>query len=1057
MFDQNLKCSFLCLCLCLCLACVRLCGEENSANVATPQQLVEQLNADDFDARKRAESALEKLGEKARAALLLATQTGNADVKASAAALLSKLAAATLKLHVYDGAGKPVSAEGTAVFSAVKSKDEDRTKQFKTAADGTADIRLEALGAQSLELKFKAWDVPESGLLLEAREGLNEAFVELRQFGSAAGKVFGADGAALKDARVRLYSGLDFVPEILEQQIAFYETSAPADEALSAACDEKGAWKVNVAPGVYSCVISADGYFPIFAGLIRVHENAAAELQQVRLIARRSGSLEIALVKPDGNALEKSSVRIELEPILAGLKDKRAAQAVKNFKLANQVNAGIPDESVETDEKGVVASDNVSPGKYNLRVYLDESGVPLEGEPYFQKEVEIKAGETLRLAQTPGDKSVRVYGRIADQEGGGIGGIAVQLMSEATFQRFEDRLSLGHDFGQALRFPAGVQALEGTLSTTTKNDGVFRINAVPPGKYVAFLTNHARHAYIFGIDVKAGKQTQVPDAVWEEFKGAGPEQNVHGTVVDAAGRAVVNPALTLLTNGQKVGINGHQGGNFAFTLPREKGGAANTNAGLLIIRAPGFQPLLAQGPFDRERYVLQPQKYGVLKVVVQDDAGKALSNAKVFAADSWEKSGEANSTTTDSMGVARLEGLAAGPRRIDAILPGYFLSGGSVQVAVKPEAENAVTLKMEHGVTLRGKVRAPEGVSLKGAMTQIQPEFRYAAVAADGAFAFEGVTPGTKHLRAVGPRMVFENLLKLELPADLKQVAEKFEQLELRLARSHALVLDCGGDYANCQGTLVPANRDAGSVELESLLDNQQETVDASGRIEFRDVPPGKYLLSIQSNKLFTAEGVFNFSSVRADPRAGPFDAQPLESPAALEKLPAAKAEFLLGTGAAKMRLSVVLAPGCSLSDKDDGRFNFELKLSGPRGSARLPINNPKRFVGGPHAEPAVFGKLPEWYHSKPPNELGFTMLIAGEYKLTAQDFNYPDDATDIRGIVAGIGPPVELGRFTIKDGETLECGEIKFDLGKLFGKDRGGEELRRLMAPQDRGADFDP
>ena len=149
--------------LCLCLGCVRLCAEENIAGAPTPQQIVEQLNADDFDARKHAEAALEKLGEKARAALLLAAQNGNADVKASALALLGKLAAATLRLHVCDGAGKPVAAEGTANFSATFPNEEAQVIHFKTAADGTAEIRLDAVGAQSLELKFNAWTIPNPG------------------------------------------------------------------------------------------------------------------------------------------------------------------------------------------------------------------------------------------------------------------------------------------------------------------------------------------------------------------------------------------------------------------------------------------------------------------------------------------------------------------------------------------------------------------------------------------------------------------------------------------------------------------------------------------------------------------------------------------------------------------------------------------------------------------------------------------------------------------------------------------------------------------------------
>ena len=157
---------FQCLLLSMCAVCAALHAEENSANGPTPQQLVEQLNADDFDARKRAEAALEKLGDKARAALLQAAQSGNADVKASAAALLSKLSAATLRLHVYDRAGHPVAEADGELESANTAMDKQEAFPFKTAAGGIVELKLGATGTQVLRLKFKDWQLADGSLSL---------------------------------------------------------------------------------------------------------------------------------------------------------------------------------------------------------------------------------------------------------------------------------------------------------------------------------------------------------------------------------------------------------------------------------------------------------------------------------------------------------------------------------------------------------------------------------------------------------------------------------------------------------------------------------------------------------------------------------------------------------------------------------------------------------------------------------------------------------------------------------------------------------------------------
>ncbi|MEI6236207.1 MAG: HEAT repeat domain-containing protein [Planctomycetota bacterium] len=1034
------------------------------------EKLVEQLRSDDFDHRQAAAKSLEQLGDAARSALEKVIKDDDADVRTTAQKILSKLSRATLQLRVIDQDGKPAKdAEGTISLTYdVLSKPNEQPVEtpLKLNAEGRAEIKLEALGTSTLQLKFSTLsnDVDNFSHQITAHHGLNPLIVTFHAGGLVSGELTAVDGKAFKDGSVRLIQGLNLDPDLVEIQLlllAQNNNGGPFNASVSqpeytAQIGETGAWIMpKVKEGVYTCVAQVPGYYPTIGARVRVRDGQTTQVPAIPLTTKIAGRIEMKLKKADGTPKAKEPVSFFIVPIYSDAKKLLIPSLVHALPLHS--------DQKETDENGVIVIDDLTPGKYQLVANAETDGdkTPDSEVALLRTEIVVKAGETVRPAQLPQNSATKpgsIKGRILNASGKPAKNMSVRMMAEKDF--------IAEQNGQANPV-ANISNSE--LSTDRK--GQYHFESLAAGKYVLTIGAHSRSndddvpiAYVFGVDVSGEKQTTVPDVTIKAGAATFELTPFKGRVFMPDGSPATAPFIRYCAGSDmrdaevETNDNGNPNGAFTVEIPKANAKDGTKIDGSLLINHAGCKPLFVEGPLESgRRYTLQAQEYGTLRVTVTDPTGKAFVGVNVARYKNSDQNfrnedpegnqPQQHHAFTNAKGVVRLTGLAAGERELGVILDGYFLPSRAGIVTVTANADTDVTIVMQPGVRIAGRVRVPDGFSA-GASVAVLDGTCYEIVQTNGEFAFSAVLPGQHVLDLKTPGLVQKNQIRFTLPDAPGTIQAAVPQnLIAEMVRPGGIVIDCGKEFAGCSARLTPFE-ELSSNPYTDLDENG--FVDASGRAEFFGVTPGRYRLVVTELQRFMHEPQPN--TLTANPSAGPFDVKAIESRAALETLAAVPADLKHGTGSASGRIIIAVAPFKTVSTHE---YSIIMRVRGPNAEASGTL------LGAPssNVQPPVviIGTPPKDFKQRELGSFEIENLPPGTYTVYV-NFNYYELMEDTAEAErASEKPDLKVATFTIKAGEHVKLDEIKLDPFDSKSKDKSKEELKRLLRPVDKPQEFEP
>ncbi len=1059
---------------CVVLAGIATFGIQAEELEKTPAQLIEQLRSDDFDQRQTAALKLEKQAETARSALEAAAKDDDAEVRTLVSKLLAKLSKATLRIHVFDSDNKPLSnSEGTIVVGDTSSQDEawqQHETPLKLDADGKADLKIQTIGLVRIQLKFPGFLAEDgSWSAVEAHGGLNHVVITLDKGGSLHGTLANAAGKPVKDSSIMLFTGVRFDPETFQMQllcsmqmlngVPFLNNNnviaAEVGTGRVAQAGEDGKWRLeNVAEGVYTCVAQAPGHYPALGAMVRVREGVATAVPGIVLKERHAGKIELKLKKADGNARTKETVSVFVTPVYSGALKERMQAAARNV--------AVHSDQKETDENGAVEIDDLSPGKYQVAVTAETDDKGENGGTLIQTEIEIKPGETVRLEQLEPikkepAKNGSIKGRIMTANAKGAKGLQVRVATEENWASL-----MATPQNQPNQIPSNL-----VTEVATDSKGFYRFENLAPGKYAVEFhpeweegTGGPR-GYVFGIEVALGQQTLAPE-VTLKAEVVETLTEIKGRVLLPGGEPVLNAEVQYICPfRQNTTTSTQDNGAFTCRVQRVKvpaAGDAPVDAALkeyIFFRHAGCKPCVAEAPFDADKdYKLQAQDYGSLRITVTDDQGKPLSGVALSPVNESRSpfyvQKNPHNAVTNAKGVARLNGLATGPREFLATLKGYFLPLHAGRVEVVADEEKDIKWVMRPGLRIDASVRLPEGFSPSVTMATLD-DWRFEPVGANGTFSFSGVTPGDHYLSVKAPGLMAKLPVAFKLSYDLEKIdATKPRNVVIELVQPGGIAIDCGVEFAGCAAQLVHAATLNATQAYPAPYGQIAGAVDSDGRAEFRNLPPGQYQLSVFENSLTT--GTASPGELTATPSAELFEVKPVVTVAALTALEAVKSNLKRGTATASGRVRITSFP---LGTDTEKTATISLKVQGrhavAEGSLQETID-----VYTHSAEPLIVGKPPENFKPHVPGTFEIKSLPAGEYSVFAT-LNLTDDDE------AEFAPPKEpirtlIGSFTIKDGEKLNVGELKFDALDLRAAGKPQKDILKMyLLPEDRAQEFEP
>ena len=337
-----------------------------------------------------------------------------------------------------------------------------------------------------------------------------------------------------------------------------------------------------------------------------------------------------------------------------------------------------------------------------------------------------------------------------------------------------------------------------------------------------------------------------------------------------------------------------------------------------------------------------------------------------------------------------------------------------------PDEENLAHLVLHRYTSVSGKIRIPSDRGSIDGIIAILDGTRNELVKADGSFSFASVCPGKHRISATGVGLIN----KSDVDFELEENGSYPSSLVIELERMGCIAFSCGSAFAGAKISLRPAE-ESRDIELDEKF-SKFEMADASGRVEFTDVKPGKYFLQNNYTKtVFDFEDKSNQSEgVEIFPNAGPFEVKEMTSTTRVSEMNPVQVTFPDGT--------------CSIR----GKLNFpslawnaqlHLFLKGEESSAYTDFR---------------IEKYSQWFASEPMGHFEIHQLPAGDYKLFAtvkaisygKSFSFSED-----------NHPTELAAFSIKKGEKLVLNDIPFvpDLKKTV--------FEALIRASDKPAEFNP
>ncbi len=1051
---------------------------------AEGEQVLRDLQGDDFDLRRAAQLKLEAMGESARAILEKAARSGNPEVQATATALLKKMDNSSLALAVYDRDGKPVGgaeAEVKLYFQqrGVRNEwSEPRNESIQTQPNGHVDLGNLTQGPVNVQFEWKkAVRDGSTWWSLELQRGVNPLVLTLTRGGEMKMSVKNDKGEPLRDATVTLYTNRALENELLEIQLSLIDQWDRS--GIAATTDKDGvATFESAAEGTYQTVVRADTFLPMLGPVVTLRSGRMLEVPgAVTMKPRQAGKLQVALVrrmeekapaakepekkievakkdekeKPgekqpnekekdkeakgdavDANILKKQRVFYELEYIFEG--PKAAELQKKQKELRQTLTAYRNSESPETDEQGKLTLEDLKPGRYRLTIASGNEA------PWRVEELVIKPGETTDLGSLQNQIAGSVKGKILDTEGKGVQYMNVTFTPESIDD--ENDGGIRNNFG-------GRNQLGGVRSVQTQKDGTYEVKNLAAGRYVA--TTHTRKnqpVRIEGIVVEAGKTIEAPEVRLPADAAAGKGFVVKGTVKLPDGKPAAQSTVNLhSTTFGRWTRNADDKGAFEFSFSPEQGWTPTA----ISVKAPNCKAVKVDlsGPnakLDAVDIQLEKQDYGALRVKVTDENGAPLEGVSLRPRQTRVRYNAFNQIidrriVTNKAGEARLSGLATGQRQFQLDLEGYYLPE-PLTANILSDGEADASVRMKRGVAIRGRVTAGEGLANTIAVLQ-GTTTRTDALDENGGFEFTGLTPGEYTISAAGPGLTSVEKVKVNLTA-----AGAPEVLVKAVRSSGAVVaLPAGSAF----GTIALTRREKND-EGSTWKHFGNGFLDSDGRAEFWGAAPGEYELLLSPAAPMSVIAPYRTNNMRtvksaaASYFAGTLTVQALKSHEELRALEAVK--ITAPTANASVRGNISIEPALKGTQQNAG--NMVLKLVGARATASVNFNFPSDFSNNAQREPLIFGEKKERKVAAlvAPGAFKFTALPAGEYKLFVE-------LTPYRQSIPGqVEPrekevPVPQQMVVVKDGEDVDLGAIPYTPSP--------EILEAMRQTQDPNFDTEP
>ncbi|HYF50030.1 MAG TPA: carboxypeptidase regulatory-like domain-containing protein, partial [Planctomycetota bacterium] len=842
--------------------------------------------------------------------------------------------------------------------------------------------------------------------------GLNPLMSVLSSGGTLNAVVKDADGKPLKDASVTLYNHGLLDEDTMDIQIQLNEMWGMRG-GVSGSTDADGKVKLeNVPDGVHNVVVRMDGYKSTLASAVRIFEGETVDVPEFKLTPKVRTKISMIVRKADEQPLKSAKVFVTLEPVFEGPEAQKRLRRYR--KLQQELEMRQQRQTIDTDENGKVTMENIDAGKYRVYVRLDNDA------PQDLGEVEVKAAG--------GADAVADLGTLTFVKTGALRGKV-----------------LGHD-GKPLRYAnlnAGREDLsEGTdmrwgrvqwrnSYVSTQQDGTYEMKNLPPGKYViSAYTQSGRTIMVFGIDVESGKTAEVPDITVPEHKAPGASSSVKGTILLPDGKPAVGAQILIYyDNGAQTNTNTGQKGEFNFSYMQDY------TISRISVRSPKCKPASvdltdkAINPAD-VTIRLENQDYAVLNVKVLDEAGKPLQGAAVGPRAPRNRQNYYNAAVyrkvkSNDRGMARLTGIATGDRVLEVEKQGYYLKE-SVTAAVSANRENEATVVMKKGAEVKGRLLLPPAVDTKNIMVGFAEQGgKTVAINEQGEFALQGIAPGSYKLQVMAPG------LTLPRPVEVKvEDGKTVEPLNVTLVRRGGMLLKLPLELIGSNTTLIAA--DAWPPQVDVYWGHRQGgNVDAQGRAVVWGDAPGKFRVVAstpqepQRNYYGQAEKSLYVTMV-----SDPVEVKELKSFRDVLKLEPQEVKIPRGTAKVSGRLTPE-KPVTMNNNMTQG--NLVLRVVGASAQGSTYFSYPSEFMRGYNNQtPIIIGTPPPDYKIYAQGAFSGENLPPGEYQILL-DCNWYNYRTNRWGSTISTTSgekkpePQVLAKFTLKEGESLDLGEVKF------------------------------
>jgi protocatechuate 3,4-dioxygenase beta subunit len=530
--------------------------------------------------------------------------------------------------------------------------------------------------------------------------------------------------------------------------------------------------------------------------------------------------------------------------------------------------------SATIQPRGDFVLPGVLPGSYRIQIWC-------ERQPDFEVATPLEVGTRslfdLRYVLTGGRQ---VSGVVERAGGGGVANASLQLQTSGGDPRGQQRWS----------------------SAESRADGSFQIDGVVPGSYLLHVDPPEQPPLEqpMPVTVAAGQDVRGLRVMLE------PAGALTGVVVDQDGRPVKGAQISATGDrnewGQRQTVSADDG---SFDLPGLPEGEYH------VVAMRSDLPLRAPGKHDDDvpgtRTKIKPGSKSHVRLVVERESGtikgrvlqggKPVTDAFVDAQRENESAAIAEGDTrrtlrggwdrqpalTDSDGGFEVKDLGPGKYSVRA-----FRKGGGEAVAEHVAVGSSVTLVITPTGLLQGRVtvaggRAPESfdLNIEDAKEGFSRSERF--VWTDGAWTMADLPAGTFVIGVTAREGTAE--LKVPLPEGQTRSDLVLTLTPKAKVRGRIVALDTGKPLPGMQVSASAASQSRQFMLMGGAGDRRNVT-DADGRFEIDDAPAGKVALLAFSQDWTTAQ--YRWVRGRADLRAGEVNEIPaLKCPRSRVKPPA--------------------------------------------------------------------------------------------------------------------------------------------------------------------------